>query len=118
MEEVRDMKKSSGIYFLVPSICLLLLIGIFIYRGFYHPELETGKNAAIEQGEGSGKVDINTADVATLTLIPGIGDITAQKIITYREKYGPFRKIADIKNVSGIGDKTYEAICKYITVGG
>jgi len=113
------MKKSGlWIYFIIPAICLLTLIGIFIYRGFYHKPLELSKNAIIEQGEGNGKVNINTADTDTLTLLPGIGDVTAQKIIKYREKHGPFRKTEDIKRVSGIGDKTYENIRKYITVGG
>ena len=80
--------------------------------------MELGTNAPIEQGDGNGKGNINTADADTLALLPGIGTVTAEKIIAYREKYGPFRKIEDIKKVSGIGDKTYEEIRKYIQVGG
>ncbi len=119
MEEVRDMKKSElYIYLSVPLICLLLLTGLFIYRGFLYEPVELGTSAPIEQGDGNGKVNINTADTDTLTLIPGIGSVTAEKIVKYREKYGPFSKIEDIKKVSGIGDKTYEEIRKYIQVGG
>ena len=113
------MKKSElFIYLVIPLVCLLLLTGLFIYRGFLHDTLELGTNVPIVQGNGNGKVNINTADADTLTLLPGIGTVTAEKIIKYREKYGPFRKIEDIKKVSGIGDKTYEEIRKYIQVGG
>lgn len=113
------MKKSGiCIYLIVPLICLLLLTGLFIYRRFLYDTVELGMNAPVQQGIGNGKVNINTADADTLTLIPGIGTVTAEKIIQYREKYGAFRKVEDIKKVSGIGDKTYDEIRKYIEVGG
>jgi competence protein ComEA len=50
-----------------------------------------------------GKVNINTADAATLALLPGIGPSLAQRIIDYRQANGPFARIEDIVNVSGIG---------------
>lgn len=113
------MKKSDFcIYLTIPIVCILLLTGLFIYRGFLYEPLELGTKAPIEQGEGNGKLNINTADADTLALLPGIGTVTAEKIVKYREKYGSFRKIEDIKKVSGIGDKTYDEICKYIQVGG
>ena len=119
MEEVQDMKKTElCIHLAVPLACLLLLTGLFICRGFLYDPTELGTDAPVEQGSGNGKVDINTADADTLMLLPGIGSVTAEKIISYREKYGPFRKIEDIKKVSGIGDKTFEEIRKYIKVGG
>jgi competence protein ComEA len=55
-------------------------------------------------------VNINTADAAQLDTLPGIGPALAQRIIQYRETNGPFQSIEDIKNVSGIGDKKYEAL--------
>lgn len=64
----------------------------------------------------SGKISINRADSAKLQEIPGVGPATAQKIIEYREQFGRFNKIEDIKNVSGIGDKTFESMKEYITV--
>ena len=48
--------------------------------------------------------------------IPGVGPSTAEAIIRYREENGSFRKKEDIKNVSGIGDKTYEKMADKITV--
>jgi competence protein ComEA len=65
-----------------------------------------------------GLVNINTATLEELDTLPGIGPITAQKIIDYRESNGPFKKIEDIQNVSDIGLVTFEKIKDLITVGG
>jgi comEA protein len=64
-----------------------------------------------------GKININTASRGELTDLPGIGDTLAGRIIDYRAKNGPFQRIEDIKNVSGIGEKRYEAIEDRIKVG-
>jgi competence protein ComEA len=61
-------------------------------------------------------VDLNTADLAELESLPGIGPSIAQRIIDHREANGPFAKAADIVNVSGIGPATYEQIKDRITV--
>jgi competence protein ComEA len=62
-------------------------------------------------------VDINTAGRDELEKLPGIGPTLAQRIIEYREENGPFARIEDIVNVSGIGSSTYEEIQDLITVG-
>ncbi len=61
-------------------------------------------------------VNINKANVTELMIIPGIGEATAAKIIEYRKTNGNFKKIEDIKKVSGIGDSKYNTIKEYITV--
>lgn len=61
-------------------------------------------------------VDLNTATKSELCKIPGIGSVKAQAIIDYREANGDFYSIEEIKNVSGIGDKTFESIRDYIYV--
>lgn len=71
--------------------------------------------AVIQNGNGV-VVNINEGDSTELQLIPGIGPATADKIIAYREENGPFQDIAEIKNVRGIGEKTYEALKDYICV--
>lgn len=64
----------------------------------------------------SGKININKADSIALQQIPGVGPATAERIIEYRTQKGKFKKIEDIKNVSGIGEKTFESMREYITV--
>lgn len=61
------------------------------------------------------KVDINTADKSELMTLPNIGEKRADAIIEYRQK-NKFNKIEDIKNVSGIGDKFFEAMKDMIVV--
>lgn len=62
------------------------------------------------------KININTANSEQLRTLNGVGPATAEKIIRYRESDGPFKKIEDIKNVDGIGDKTFEKLKDYIVV--
>ena len=61
-------------------------------------------------------VDINTATAEELDTLPKIGPSIANAIIKYREKYGPFKSIDQIKNVTGIGDKIFQSIKDLITV--
>lgn len=60
-------------------------------------------------------ININKEDVEGLTKIPGIGPVTAEKIISYRDKYGPFGSEDELLNISGIGNKTLDKIRDYIT---
>lgn len=79
------------------------------------PSMHDGGSASRTQAPQA-KVNINTADQALLETLPGIGAATAQKIITYREQQGRFASPEDLKNVSGIGEKKYEALADIITV--
>lgn len=79
---------------------------------------ESAGSAAVSQGSASseeGLININTADSLTLQEIPGVGPVTAEKIITYREQNGAFKSIEEITAVSGIGEKTFEKIRSKIT---
>ena len=63
------------------------------------------------------KVNINTADKDTLSEnLTGIGPAIAERIISYRNHYGGFQTINELKNVKGIGDKIFEKINDNITV--
>ncbi|ABY93376.1 helix-hairpin-helix domain-containing protein [Thermoanaerobacter brockii subsp. lactiethylicus] len=62
------------------------------------------------------KININTATREELQTLPGIGPVTAERIIEFRESKGPFKKIEDIVNVSRIGPKMFEQIKDKITV--
>jgi competence protein ComEA len=61
-------------------------------------------------GEASGKININTADEATLAKLSGIGTEGAKAIIEYRTKHGPFKVVDDLKEVPGITDLTVERL--------
>lgn len=66
--------------------------------------------------ESNGLININLADINELKKITGIGDVKAQSIIEYREKNGGFKSVDEIKNVDGIGEKTFEKIKEKITL--
>ncbi|WP_022883928.1 helix-hairpin-helix domain-containing protein [Glaciibacter superstes] len=68
-------------------------------------------------GDGSATVvNLNTATVGDLETLPRIGPTLAQRIIDYRDANGRFGSIDDLRNVSGIGDKTFDGLKDLITV--
>lgn len=66
--------------------------------------------------DSNSKVNINSAEITELSSLPGVGEALAQKIITYRQQNGKFKKIEELKNVTGIGDKKYESLKDYISL--
>lgn len=77
--------------------------------------LGLGGGGATVYADVEHRVDINTASVAELSSLPGIGDAKARAIIEYRAA-DPFKSIEDLKKVKGIGDKTFEALKPSLTV--
>ncbi|MBC1661060.1 ComEA family DNA-binding protein [Listeria welshimeri] len=91
-------------------------MSIYVYKkGEEGPELPVNKteDGATSSGE---KININSATKADLQQVPGIGDSKATAIIEYREKEGLYQTIEDLKNVSGIGEKTVEKLKEYLDV--
>ena len=64
----------------------------------------------------NGKVNLNTASESQLQTLTGIGPSKATAIIEYRDTNGPFKEIEQLKEISGIGDKTFEKLKDDITV--
>ena len=62
------------------------------------------------------RININTADVQKLCEISGIGEITAQKIIEYREENGPFKEVEELINISGISETDLILIAPFVTI--
>lgn len=73
------------------------------------------KIAGASQSQADGPISINAADVAALDGLPGIGPVTAERIVADREKSGPFSSIDDLDRVSGIGPATVEALREVAT---
>lgn len=119
------MKNSKFLFPVITACFLCLLLGIWIGR--YQKStyiISTGGTAAdntqfsSEQGTPqTGKININTAPVEDLVLLPGIGPSLAQRIVEYRTEHGRFSSITDICNVNGIGEAKFSMIQSYISVG-
>lgn len=71
----------------------------------------------VQPGAAGGKVNINTASVTELDTLPGVGPSTAQKIVDDRTANGPFKRIEDLMRVSGIGEKKFDSLKDYVSVG-
>ncbi|HON37940.1 MAG: ComEA family DNA-binding protein [Desulfomonilia bacterium] len=65
-----------------------------------------------------GQLNINTATIEELQLLPGIGQATAQNILDYREANGPFTSVEDIIKVKGVGDRKLEQLRHYLKTEG
>ena len=79
------------------------------------PEVEDGYPDSLLEGE---VIDLNTASVADLTRLPGIGEKRAQAIVDYRESSGPFQSVEELTEVKGIGEGILAQVYDYVTVGG
>ena len=119
IKEAGGLKSNAATKYL--NLADFLEDGAFIY--IVNTE-EEKKNTSIGPGETNlpsdkqkvGKVNINSATDKELDILPGIGESTAKKIIDYRKSKGKFKKIEDLKNVSGIGDAKFSSIKEFIKV--
>jgi competence protein ComEA len=61
-------------------------------------------------------INLNTATAAQIATLPGIGPKTADLIVQYRQKNGPYKKIEEIMNVRGVGEKSFLKLKGRLTV--
>ncbi|TFC79684.1 hypothetical protein E3T23_10550 [Cryobacterium cheniae] len=83
------------------------------------PPPGTGTGASGASGSGGGTaplVNLNTATLADLDTLPRIGPAMAQRILDFRDANGPFTTVEDLRNVTGIGEKTFEGLSALVTV--
>ena len=74
--------------------------------------------AADQAAPSTGVVNLNTASIAQLSLLPRVGAKAAQRIVDYRTAHGPFAKATDLMQVKGFGQKSFERLSPYIAVDG
>jgi competence protein ComEA len=76
-----------------------------------------GETTAAAPGiAGDGRVNLNTADAATLDTLPGVGPATAAKILAWRDEHGRFESVEDLLDVGGIGEAKFDALRDLVTV--
>ena len=73
-------------------------------------EVQHEEDSETTKESSDGKISINNSDLNKLKEIPGIGEVKANAIISYREEHKGFKSIEEIKNVDGIGEKTFEKL--------
>lgn len=76
----------------------------------------TQKPPQATKNQLTGPVNINTAPLTQLVLLPGIGEVKAQAIVDYREQNGPFQSTEELLEVKGIGEATYAKLEALVTV--
>ena len=96
---------------------LNVLIVSFILATLATTAAFAADDAAAEVSRGP-VININTADVAQLTLLPRIGEKVAQRIVDYRTENGPFESATDLMQVKGIGEKSFEMLRPYLVLEG
>lgn len=75
------------------------------------------KSGADKPAAAAVTVNINTASAAEFEALPGIGAKMAARIVEYRQKNGPFKKIEELMNVRGLGEKNFLKLKGQLTVG-
>lgn len=75
--------------------------------------------ANAEKASGSevvSQLNVNDASLVDLTALPGVGKVTAEKIVAFRTENGPFKSVDDLIQVKGVGKKVLEKIRPFVTI--
>jgi competence protein ComEA len=72
-------------------------------------------DAEVASSQTNGRLSINTASIAELEKLPGVGKVLAERIVRYREEHGPFRRAEHLLMVQGISDNKFRKIQPLIT---
>lgn len=86
------------------------LVTLALLAGLVAPALATTEKSEV--------VNINTATVQELKLLPRVGPALAQRILEFRQANGPFKSPEELMRVKGIGEKTFALLKPYVTTSG
>jgi len=104
--------------------CLPVLVLMSLFAASPHraaaqsPSTARAGAKATPSPGAAGVVNINTASASDLEGLPGIGAKTAARIVEYRQKNGPFKKVEELMNVQGIGEKNFLKLKAQVSVAG
>ena len=102
-------------HLLLASVMLLVVAGY--PGGAWAEAMESQTRGSQSSDDERSAIDLNTADLAALESLPGVGPRTAELIIEYRTESGGFKKVEDLMNVKGIGEATFLRIRQLVRVG-
>jgi len=107
------MHRFSFVFTLLVALAVCGAIAVHAQEKKPAAASRTAKSAA----SANAPVNLNTATAAQIATLPGVGPKAAERIIEYRDKNGGFKKIEELMNVKGIGEKSFLKLKPLITVG-
>ena len=110
MNRTGSMRRRVGA---MVGLCLVAMTLAVATGSVVAAEGDAGKSA---NSEPARQIDINKATAVELTAIPGVGTAIAQRIVEFRDKQGPFRRVEDLLKIRGIGEKSFQKIRPYVKV--
>lgn len=119
------MKKPELVSLLTATTVFVALVGaVFFFRTSFRPKILKDSDQSASSGSYSeepfvdGRLNINGAGADELMLLPGVGKTLAERIVAYREEYGPFTNILELLLIDGFGQTTFDSVRDYISIGG
>ena len=99
------------------TFVFVILVAALAVASGAQAQAQPKKAGAKATATATSPVNLNTATSAQLETLPGVGAAAAKRILEYREKNGLFKKIEELMNVKGIGEKSFLKLKPLITVG-
>lgn len=110
--------KNSFVFLTILLILWCTIASISVMSNNISNGINIAPSESLPDSNYNFRININTAEAEKLSLLPGIDNELAQRIIEYREIHGNFTTLQELGNVKGIGNKTLNNIEQMITVGG
>jgi competence protein ComEA len=110
MNGIGSMRRRKGALASLALVAMALAVVVGPALAIEQDDAETAKNAPSRQ------IDINKATAVELTEIPGVGTVIAERIVDFRDKQGPFRRVEDLLKIRGIGEKSFQKIRPHVKV--